>query len=157
MSTMFGLSAAWSEAAKMNRARKKRTRPPCLPALWKRGQNRTRAPRPAIALLKTTNEPVVFAVMPYPEPDDIVAVLHRSSPIVDTHSGRPHPSHLLEVQRWMPRVILEEAEVRVGKLLNLFRELLVEPPELRGRAVFYKSVLRPSRTSRMASSARASR
>lgn len=57
----------------------------------------------------------------------------------------------------MPGVFLEEFVVRIGKLLYLLGKLLIELPELWARAVSHKSVQRPSRRSRMASSARASR
>ena len=72
-------------------------------------------------LLETAKESVVFAVMPNPEPDNIGAVLHGSGSIVNADTNRPHPPDFLEVQRWMPRVVLEQFVICVGKLLNLLR------------------------------------
>src|SRR5438034_6409706 len=57
----------------------------------------------------------------------------------------------------MPRIALEQFVVGVGQLLNLLGELFIELPKLWIGAMPHKSVQRPSRRSRIASSARASR
>ena len=73
---------------------------------------------PAIALLNTTNEPVVFAVMPDPEPDDISTVLDSYGPVVNADPDRAHPANPLEVKGRMLEIGLQQFVAAVGDSLN---------------------------------------
>jgi hypothetical protein len=68
--------------------------------------------------------------MTNPEPGDVRTILDCDGAIVDADANRPHPTDLLEVERWMPWIGLEQFVVLIREPLNLSRELIVEPPEL---------------------------
>src|SRR5207249_4926561 len=99
---------------------------------------------------------IVLGVCPDPEPDQIGPILDRHRAIVEANPDRPEATDLLQVQRRVSRVLTKQPVTGVCQPLNYGRQVTVGVPEPWGRAVLHRSVQRPSRQSRSASSARAS-
>jgi hypothetical protein len=68
---------------------------------------------------------------PDPKPQDPVGGLDANSAIMDADSGRPIAPDFLEVERRVFRVLFEELEGAVRKLLNRSRQRAVGDPEIR--------------------------
>ena len=102
------------------------------------------------------DQQIVFAMVPDPEPDDLLSILHGQRSVVDPHPHGPHPPELFEMQRRMPGVVLEQFVIGIGKRLDFFGEPLVELSKLGVRTVPHSSAQRPACKSRRASSASAS-
>src|SRR3990172_7980872 len=97
---------------------------------------------------------VVFSVSADPEPHEIASGLDGQRAIMSTDAGGPHPPDCLELYRWMSRIGLEQRKVLVGQSLHGSGQLSVMLPELSRSTVLHSSVVRPSRRSLSASSAR---
>ena len=108
-------------------------------------------------LAASSNDSVILAVMTNPKPNHVRAILDSDGTIVNTDTNRPHLANLLEMEGWMSGIGLEHSVILIRKPLNLLGKLRIELPELRVGTVPHKSRQRPSRKSRMASSARASK
>jgi hypothetical protein len=107
--------------------------------------------------LTAFNNGFILVVAADPKPDQIRTSFYRHSTEVNSDAYGPKPPSLLEMERRVLRVPLQEREIRVGELPNLWGKLLVKAPEFWIGAVSHKSVQRPSLRSRRASSPRASR
>src|SRR5437868_11285762 len=101
----------------------------------------------------SSNDSVILAVMTNPKPNHVRAILDSDGTIVNTDTNRPHLANLLEMEGWMSGIGLEHSVILIRKPLNLLGKLRIELPELRVGTVPHKSRQRPSRKSRMASSA----
>lgn len=112
---------------------------------------------PANTSLPSADEAIILVMPADPEPQKIVLVLHRKGPMVRTDARGPEAADLLEVERWMPRITLEQRKRSIGKLPHLRRKLVVRLPEPRVGSVLQSGRVRPARRSAMASSASASR
>jgi hypothetical protein len=60
-------------------------------------------------------QPVVLRVTAYPEPDEAVVDLDGKSALATPYPRRPDVSGLLEVKRWMTRVLVESIEGLIGE------------------------------------------
>jgi len=56
-----------------------------------------------------------------PEPDQAVRCLDCEGAIVSADASRPEPTHLLEVKRGVPWILLQACVCLIGKLPNLRR------------------------------------
>src|SRR5436853_6009492 len=92
-----------------------------------------------------------------PKPYQVLLSLHRSGAEMNSDTHGPEPARLLEMQRRVTRVPLEQREIRVCQLLNFGREPLVKVPEFWIGPVPHRSLQRPSSRSRNASSPSASK
>ncbi len=99
---------------------------------------------------------IILAVVADPKPYDIVPILNRHRPIMDTNARRPIAAYFLEMQRGMTRIAFEQPKIFVREPLNVFGKFLPEAPELWTRAMLHRSLQRPSRKPCRASSARVS-
>jgi hypothetical protein len=59
------------------------------------------------------DKPLVFAMGPNPEPDELIGLLYRQGAVVDSHSGRPETPRFLEMQRRMHAIFTEEQKTLV--------------------------------------------
>lgn len=66
---------------------------------------------------------------PHPEPEHPIQYLHPNCAVVHAHPRRPECTHLLEMERRMLRVGLQEGKCFVGECLNRFRQSAVAGPE----------------------------
>jgi hypothetical protein len=107
--------------------------------------------------MPSANDQFVFIMPANPKPNQLRFCLHGDGPIMNADACRPKPANFFEMQRGMLRFLLEQRKILIGEFLNVGGKLLIKPPELRVRAVPHKSVERPSRKSRNASSASVSR
>jgi hypothetical protein len=62
---------------------------------------------------------------------------------METNPHRPKAIRLLEVQRWVVRISLEQCECPVRGTLNICRKSAVRNPEIRSGVVDHKTVERP--------------
>lgn len=53
-----------------------------------------------------------------PNPNVPVIILHRERPMASSDPGGPEFANLLETERWMPRVLLEQFEILARELLD---------------------------------------
>jgi hypothetical protein len=74
--------------------------------------------------------------------------------MMKTHSGRPEATDFLEMHRGMPGVPLHQRKGCTSQLLNVSGQSVEMLPEVGCGSVSHRSVHRPSRRSRRASSAR---
>jgi hypothetical protein len=110
-----------------------------------------------LVLLPSADKSIVLVMPADPEPQKITLLLHRKRPMVGTDARGPEAADLLEVERWMPRITLEQHKRSIGKLPHLRRKPVVRLPEPRTGSVLQSGRVRPARRSAMASSASASR
>ena len=86
-----------------------------------------------VVLSSPFDEAIVFGVRPDPDPEDALLFaggIHADCAIVNTRPNGPGVADLLEMQRRMLGVGLEQAEVFVGRPLNISGQTLVERPEI---------------------------
>lgn len=86
---------------------------------------------------------IILGVGSDPVPEDSLRRLDADCPVVVAHAHRPMPSNLLEVQRWMTRVCLQEGEVLVRQLLNVRWQATVVIPEVGVGVMTHSSEQRP--------------
>ena len=101
------------------------------------------------------NEPVILCVRTNPEPHDAVTLFDSESAVAATDANRPETVDLLEVQRWMLRIVTKPLVALVREALDWRRQLPIATPESGGRAMSHRSRVRPCRRSSRASSASA--
>ena len=70
-----------------------------------------------------------------PDPDKVRAILDRQRTVIEPGSHRPHFPHLLEMQRGMRRISLQQFEVFSGDSLDRFWQMTEEFPETGGGAM----------------------
>jgi len=104
-------------------------------------------------VLSPGNQSIVLSVRPNPEPNKIGTALDGKCPVVQAHTHRPVLPDLLEVQRWMMRILTQKCITPIRQLSHFVRKCMVAGPESRAGAMFHRSVQRPSSRSRNASSA----
>jgi hypothetical protein len=78
-----------------------------------------------------------------PEPEDTIRYSDAQSPIMETNPHGPKAICLLEVQRRVVRIGLQQSECAVRESLNIRRESAVRVPKVRGGVVDHKTVERP--------------
>ena len=78
-----------------------------------------------------------------PVPQDPARCLDADGTAGVAHPDGPVPSDLLEVQRRMPGVRLQDAEVLVGQLLDVLRQPAVVLPEVGVGMITHSSEQRP--------------
>jgi hypothetical protein len=66
-----------------------------------------------------------------PEPEQSIRDFHHEGTIVETHSNCPILADLLEVQRRVGQIGLEEGIARISQLLDLLGQLAIARPEVR--------------------------
>jgi hypothetical protein len=71
-----------------------------------------------LALLLDT--PLILIMMSNPNPDEICPILNGQRPVMRPNSHRPQLANLLEVQRRVCGVFLQEVEVVSGHSLDRF-------------------------------------
>jgi hypothetical protein len=67
-------------------------------------------------------QPIVVGVAANPEPDEPVRRFDRERAVVSADASRPELSHLLEVKRRVPRILLQARVRLVGGVANLRRQ-----------------------------------
>src|SRR2546427_248077 len=95
-------------------------------------------------LLVTQNSFVLF-VGSDPTPEDSFFELLSKGTVVPANTNGPITTSLLEVQRWMTRVVLQQLEVFSRELLDFGRQRVEECPEIRACEVLQISRLLPER------------
>jgi hypothetical protein len=78
-----------------------------------------------------------------PEPEDSVRYFNAQSPVMETDPHGPQAVCLLEVQRRVVRISLQQRECAIRKSLNTRRESAVGVPKIWSGAVDHKTVERP--------------
>src|ERR1700722_2593049 len=96
---------------------------------------------------------IIVLVRANPKPQQPAVDLGRQSPIAAPDAHGPIVSYLLQPERWMSRIFLEQRVVLVGDRAHRRRKLLVRLPECRTRKMLHISRARPLRKSRKACSA----
>ncbi len=66
-------------------------------------------------------QPIVVGVGADPKPHETVCRVDRQSAVVSTDPNGPEAADLLEVKRWMPRVLLQMGVRLIGEVLNIRR------------------------------------
>ena len=123
-----------------------------------RCSRRTQQPRPRrLSRSSTADEPVVYGVGPYPEPDHDVSLFHGQRPVMQPHASGPKAFQPLEVQGRVPRVSSKQLVGFVSYSAYIVGKLPITSPKPRIGTVPHRSVQRPARRSSRASSASASR
>lgn len=92
----------------------------------------------------SADENVVFCVGSDPEPEHSVRGLNTDRAVMQTHTNRPEPPHLVEVKRRMPPIAFKQGERSVGEVPHGHRQRAVALPEGRGSAVDQSSLERPA-------------
>lgn len=90
------------------------------------------------------NDPVVLRVWTNPEPQRAVRCGHADRAIVQPDTHRPEPSDLLEMQRWMPSIGLQQRVILVCQLPDFLGKFRVQRPEF-WRGVMVQSCLNSPR------------
>ena len=101
-------------------------------------------------------QPIVVGVATDPEPHETVRRLDGEGAVVSSDSSGPEASCLLELKRWIPRILLEAIVCLISKTLHLRRQRPVGGPEIGGGVMDQSRVVLPAAWSRRAFSARAS-
>ena len=83
-------------------------------------------------------------MMPDPEPLKTVRTFSRECAVVKANPRRVENSDLLESERRMPGIRLEECKVFVGERPDVLRKLAVVKPEIRVGKVLQSGVQRPA-------------
>lgn len=96
---------------------------------------------------------VVLGVCTNPDPQYAIFHIHAQGSIAESDANGPIPTDLLEVERRMLGVRLQQREVLVRKQPNIRRKGLVSPPEVSGRVMGQSRRDRPARCSAIAASA----
>ena len=78
---------------------------------------------------------LVLVMRTDPHPDEVAAILDGKGSVGKADSSRPELADLLEVQRWMSRILLEQSEVFPGQILGAFGEIGEARPKLTCRPV----------------------
>src|SRR2546426_10833856 len=99
---------------------------------------------------------VVVGMGTDPEPHKPVLRFDGQGAIVGPHSGRPEATDLLEVERWVPRILFQTRIGLIGKLLDIQRQRPVGRPEIGRCVVSQRGLVLPAAWSRSAFSARSS-
>ena len=105
----------------------------------------------------TADDPVVGRMAANPEPEQPVIDFDGQRTMSPSNSRRPESVQLLEVQRWMSGVSLQQVEACIGVLANGRPQLTVRGPERRARMVVQSRRDLPAAWSARAASAIASR
>ena len=69
----------------------------------------------------SAKQPIVVCMGADPEPHELICRLDRESAVASTDSSGPETANLLEVKRWMPRVLLQAGVRLIGKVLDVRR------------------------------------
>lgn len=92
---------------------------------------------------RLADQSVVAGMGSDPKPHEAVSRLDRESTMTTADSDGPEAANLLEMQRRVPWVVLEANESFVRELLDSLGQVSVAHPEVRGRMVIQRSVVRP--------------
>lgn len=76
------------------------------------------------------NQPVVLSMGADPKPDDAVGSIHADRSIVQSDSGRPEPTNVLEMERRVCRVGFEQVKGTIGLFANLSGKVVVVGPKI---------------------------
>ena len=87
----------------------------------------------------------VFVVLSDPAPENAALEVFAEGAIATANSHRPVASGLLQMKRWMPRILFQQFVILTGELLNLRGKLAEELPEIRAGEVTQISRLLPAR------------
>ena len=79
---------------------------------------------------RLTNELIVLGTSADPDPVDAACFVNAQCSIVVANTDRPEFANSLEVQRWMARIALEQLVILVCKFTDVFRQDLIQRPEL---------------------------
>ncbi len=101
-----------------------------------------------------TKQFVIVGMRSNPEPQDTALVFHGHRSVVDADTDGPETTGLLEVQRGMTWILVQQRIAPVGKALDVCWQVTIVGPKTWGRSVSHRSVHRPSRSSCMASCAK---
>ena len=107
---------------------------------WERLRSRLEVNTNALS----ADEGVVFRVGSDPEPEHSVGRLDTDRAVMQAHTNRPEPTHLLEVKRRMSRIAFKQGEHSVGEVSHGYGQSTVALPEGWGSAVDQSSLERPA-------------
>ena len=96
---------------------------------------------------------VVVGMRADPKPDQIAIGFDGQRAIAQADTHGPEPSDLLELQRWVLRILLQQRVIFIGKGLHLCGKVRVSLPERAACEVPHSSRARPLWKSSMAWSA----
>ena len=68
-----------------------------------------------------TKQPIVVCMGADPKPDEPVCRFDRQFAVVSPDPSRPEAADLLEVKRWMLRILLQTRVRLIGEMLDLRR------------------------------------
>jgi len=66
-------------------------------------------------------QPVVIGMGADPEPHEPVFRFHGQGAVVGSNPSRPETTDLFQVERWVPRVLLQARVCLVGEILDVRR------------------------------------
>jgi hypothetical protein len=69
----------------------------------------------------SAKQPVVVGMGADPEPHQSVSCFDGERAVVSADPSGPEPTDLLEVERWMPRVLLQTGVGLIGEILHIRR------------------------------------
>ena len=95
-------------------------------------------------------QPIVVGMTANPEPNQPVRRFDREGAIVSADTSRPEPADLLEVERGVPRILLQASVRLIREIPNLLRQRSVQRPEVRGSVMDQIGVVLPLPTSNVA-------
>ena len=93
---------------------------------------------------------IVVGMTADPEPHEAVRGLDRDGAIVSTDASRPEATDLLEVKRWMTRILFQTCIRLIRELLEVRWQGAVTRPEIGGCVVCQRGVVFPVAWSRRA-------
>lgn len=80
---------------------------------------------------KLPNQSVILSVGSDPKPDDAVWSIHAHRSIVKSDSGRPEPTYVFEMQRWVFLVGFEQLKGTIGLFADFSGQIVVAGPKIR--------------------------
>ena len=67
----------------------------------------------------SAKQPIVVGMRADPEPHQSVCRFDRERTVANADPSGPEPTDLLEVERWMPRVLLQTGICLIGESLHI--------------------------------------
>ncbi len=87
-----------------------------------------------LVMTSSSDQPVIFGMSAYPEPDNAGLDRYTERPIVKANPDRPELPCLFEVKGWVSGGFFQKFETGIGKFLNvLWKGFITLPESWRGK------------------------